>query len=76
MPRRNRNYTVAFKLQVLESITEEYSSLSEACLKFNITSDSVILKWRIDFATFGLEGLHSKPKGRPKSMSDFKRKKT
>jgi transposase len=75
LPRRNRNYTVAFKLQVLQSITEEYLSLSEACLKFNITSESVIIKWQRDFATFGLEGLHSKPKGRPKSMSNFKRKK-
>ena len=28
-----------------------------------------------DFTTFGIAGLQSKPKGRPKSMSDYKRKK-
>jgi transposase len=50
-------------------------SLSETRLKFNISSDSIIIKWQKDFTTFGIEGLQSKPKGRPKSMSDFKRKK-
>ena len=28
-----------------------------------------------DFITFGIAGLQPKPKGRPKSMSDYKRKK-
>jgi transposase len=50
-------------------------SLREACLKFNIPTDSTIIKWQRDFANFGLEGLQPKPKGRPKSMSNFKRKK-
>jgi transposase len=50
-------------------------SLSETHLKFNISLDSTISKWQKDFTAFGIEGLQSKPKGRPKSMSDFKRKK-
>ena len=44
-------------------------------MKFNITSESVIIKWQKDFTTFGVAGLQPKPKGRPKSMSDYKRKK-
>lgn len=44
-------------------------------MKFTITSESVIIKWQKDFITFSIEGLQPKPKGRPKSMSNFKRKK-
>ena len=45
-------------------------------MRFNIPSDSIIIKWKKDFANFGLEGLKLKTKGRPKSMSDFKDKKS
>ena len=75
LPRKNQNYSTAFKLKVLHSIVDDFLSLSEACLKFNITSESVIIKWQKDFTTFGIEGLKVKPKGRPKIMSDYKRKK-
>lgn len=75
LPKKNQNYSTDFKLKVLKSIDDDYLSLSEACLKFNITSESVIIKWQKDFTTFGIAGLQSKPKGRPKSMSDYKRKK-
>ena len=74
LPRKNQNYSTDFKLKVLQSIDDDYLSLSEACLKFNVTSESVIIKWQKDFTTFGIAGLQSKPKGRPKSMSDYKRK--
>ena len=75
LPRKNQNYSTDFKLKVLQSIDDDYLSLSEACLKFNVTSESVIIKWQKDFITFGIAGLQPKPKGRPKSMSDYKRKK-
>jgi transposase len=52
-----------------------FLSLRESCLKFNIPSESVIIKWRNDFTNFGLEGLQPKPKGRPKAMNNIKRKK-
>ena len=74
LPRKNQNYSTDFKLKVLQSIDDDYLSLSEACLKFNVTSESVIIKWQKDFTTFGIAGLQPKPKGRPKSMSDYKRK--
>jgi transposase len=50
-------------------------SLREACLKFNIPTDSTIIKWQRDFANFGLKGLEPKPRGKPKSMYSNKRKK-
>jgi transposase len=74
-PRKNCIYNIDFKQNVLLSIENDLLSLREACLKFNIPTDSTIIKWQRDFANFGLEGLQPKPKGRPKSMSNFKRKK-
>lgn len=50
-------------------------SLREARLQFNIPADSAIIRRQRDFATFGVEGLEPKAKGRPNSMSNFKRKK-
>ncbi|AYN03776.1 helix-turn-helix domain-containing protein [Flavobacterium sp. 140616W15] len=73
LPRKNRVYSIDFKQKVLLSIDKDLLSLREARLKFNIPSDSIIIRWKRDFANFGLEGLSSKPKGRPRSMN-FKRK--
>ena len=62
-------------LKVLKAIEKEFLSLQETCLKFNIPTNSIIVKWKKDFANFGIEGLQPKPKGRPKPMDNFKRKK-
>jgi len=75
LPRKNQNYSVDFKLKVLKSIEDDFLSLRESCLTFNIPDAAIIIKWQKDFANFGLEGLKSKPRGRPKNMSNFKRKK-
>ena len=75
IPRKNRNYSVDFKLKVLQSIDEDFLSLNETCLKFNIPTSSIFLKWKRDFANFGLEGLQPKQKGKAKSMGNIKRKK-
>ena len=74
--RKNQAYSIDFKLNVVKSIDTDLLSLREARLRFNIPSDSIIIKWKKDFANFGLQGLKAKPKGRPKSMSDSKRKKS
>lgn len=66
---------VGFKLKVLKSISKDFLSLSQTCLKFNIPDAAIIVKWQRDFANFGLDGLQPKPKGRPKAMNNFKRKK-
>ena len=75
LPRKNNKYSLDFKLKVIKSIHKESLSLREASLRFNIPDVAIIVKWKKDFANFGLEGLKPKPKGRPKSMNYFKRKK-
>lgn len=74
-PRKNQSYSVDFKLQVIKCIEVDVLPLRAACLKFNIPDASIIIKWQRDFANFGIEGLQPKPKGSPKPMSNFKRKK-
>lgn len=75
LSRRNHSYTVDFKIKVLQTIKKESLSLRDTSVKFNIADAGIIIKWQKDFANFGIEGLQPKLKGRPKSMSNFKRKK-
>lgn len=75
LARKNQSYTQAFKLKVIKTIDKQNLSLREASIKFNIPDAAIIVKWKRDFANFGVQALEPKPKGRPKSMSDFKRKK-
>ena len=75
LPRKNQSYTVDFKLSVLKSIAVKSLSLRESSVAFNIPDAAIIVKWKKDFANFGVNGLKPKPRGRPKSMSNFKRKK-
>lgn len=74
LPRqKNTNYSVNFKLKVLQSIQNKSISLKEACLTFNIPTISTIISWQRKYQDEGLSGLKHKPKGRPISMN-FKRK--
>lgn len=75
LPRKNQSYSVNFKLKVLKAIDTKLLSLRDTSIKFNIPDAAIIVKWKRDFATFGLQGLQPKTRGKPKSMSDFKRKK-
>jgi transposase len=75
LPRKNRSYSIDFKLKVLKAIQKDSLSFRETSLKFNIPDAAIIFKWQKDFIKFGLEGLQPKPKGRSKSMSNYKRKK-
>jgi transposase len=72
-PLKNCIYSIDFKQKVLLSIDNEFLSLIEACLKFNIPTDSTIIKWQRDFANFGLKGLEPKTRGKPKSMHSKKK---
>ena len=74
LPRKNQSYSTIFKLTVLKAIENKLLSLRVASVKFNIPDAAIIVKWKRDFANFGLEGLTSKPRGRPITM-DNKRKK-
>ncbi len=75
LPRKNQSYSIDFKLKVIQTLHKELLTLSGVSLKFNIPDVAIILKWKKDFAKFGLEGLKPKQRGRPISMSDYKRKK-
>ena len=76
LPRINQTYSAIFKIKVLKTIEKESLSLRATSVRFNIPDVAIIVKWKKDFANFGIEGLKSKPKGRPISMSDYKRKKS
>ncbi len=65
----NRTYSPSFKLKVLKTIEREHLSLKSARLRFHIPSDSIIINWQKNFSTFGINGLQSKPKGRPITMN-------
>lgn len=71
----NRKYHVKFKLKVLEEVNSGRSSIKELALKFNIGAESSIINWQRNYKKFGILGLENKSRGRPKIMSDYKRKK-
>lgn len=68
--RKYQFYTPSFKLMVLQSIEKEFLSLRGACVRFNIPSESTIIKWKKVYEIEGVVGLNSKPKGRPAKMSN------
>lgn len=72
---KNRNYSLSFKLKVLQAIEKKRLSLSTACLTFNIPARSTIISWQRRYAQEGLAGLEHKPKGRPISMTVKRKKK-
>ena len=74
LPRKNQSYSVSFKLKVLKSINKDLLSLRDVSIKFNIPDTAIIVKWKRDFANFGLEGLQSKTISRLESMNNNKRK--
>lgn len=74
LPRNNQYYSIDFKENVLRTIEKKFLSLREACVEFNISSESTIIQWQRNYKEQGILGLKDKPKGRPKSMT-FKRAK-
>ena len=60
------HYSASFKLEVLHAISAERLSLMDAIIRFNLPNQSVIVNWREQFHMHGIEGLKSKPKGRPR----------
>lgn len=63
-----QHYDLAFKLKVLKAIGDQRLSLREACVRFNIRSESTIINWQRAYESKGEEGLIAKPRGRPKKM--------
>ncbi|MDI6051373.1 transposase [Flavobacterium sp. XS2P24] len=75
LSRKNQSYSIDFKLKVIKAIKKDSLSLKATGLRFNIPDQAIIVKWKKDFANFGIEGLKAKQRGRPISMSNYKRKK-
>jgi transposase len=71
---RNFHYSFTFKLKVVKSVSSGMS-IKEAARKFNIAAESSIIQWRDNYEKSGILGLENRPRGRPKTMSNYKRKK-
>ena len=67
------NYTVQFKLDVLNYMNEQGTSLYETAAIFNISAPSTILDWKLKLETEGLDALKSKKKGRPSMKKETKK---
>lgn len=66
--RRKEVYSVQFKKDVLDYVTNTGASVMNTALQFGITNPPLITAWKKVFLEEGIEGL-DKPKGRP-PMSD------
>jgi len=74
-PRKNKIYSLKFKLKVLKAIDTDFLSQREACIRFDIPAQSTVLQWQKDYEKNGILGLENKPRGRPKIMSNNKDRK-
>lgn len=64
----NGRYTADFRLEVVKTLKAESLSLLQACLRFKVSSESVILNWIRIYDTQGPEGLKATRIGRPIKM--------
>jgi transposase len=69
------NYSIEFKMDVLNYMNETGASTREASAVFNIPSPSTVWKWQNIFETQGIDALQPKKKGRP-SMKEEPEKNT
>jgi len=68
------SYTLPYKLDVLNYMNEQGTSIRETSAIFNISSPSTLFKWQKLFETGGLDALESKKKGRPSMKNDSQKK--
>jgi transposase len=66
------NYSVEFKMDVLNYIKNMGASIEEATTKFNIASSSTVWQWDQLLETQGIDALHPKAKGRPSMKKETK----
>jgi len=62
--RTQKDYTLSFKLQLVQEIEHGELSLSEAKLKYGIQGDSTIRKWLQKYGNFDWENKNRRPMGR------------
>ncbi|WP_342440663.1 IS3 family transposase [Lysinibacillus sp. FSL K6-0057] len=63
--KRYTNYSAQFKLDVLNYMIENGTSLLETAAIFNIATPSTLRFWKKQFETKGFDALQSKKNGRP-----------
>ena len=68
------SYNLQFKLDVLNHLNEHGTSPNEAAVIFNISSPTLIRKWRAQLSTIGIGALDQKKKGRLSMKEDHQKK--
>lgn len=59
------NYSVPFKLDVLNYMVQSGSSLMDTAALFKISSYTIVYTWQKQMEVGGLDALESRQKGRP-----------
>jgi len=72
--RKNTQYTLEFKLKVVNLYLTGEMSYQSLANELKINNPSIIARWVIDFREKGIEGLKSKKRGRPSKMSKSQNK--
>ena len=72
--RRNNNYSLEFKLNVVNLYLTGEMSYQSLANELKMNNPSMIARWVIDFREKGIEGLKSKKRGRPSKMSKIPKK--
>ena len=71
--RKNKSYSVEFKLEVLTHYESSEMSYREVANKFGINNPSMIANWRKSYEIDGIDGL-SNNQGRPKKVNTSNKK--
>ena len=67
------NYSVEFKMDVINYINEMGASIEEATTVFNIPASGTVWNWKHLFETEGIDALQQKKKGRPSMKKETKK---
>lgn len=62
---RYTNYSVAFKIDVLNYMNETGASAGEGAAVYQISAPSTVMQWKRILKDQGIGALHSKKRGRP-----------
>lgn len=69
LKRQPGQYSVPFKLQVLETMKKEHWSFRQTCAFFNIPAFSTVSTWLRLYTEGGADALIHRPRGRPMSRA-------
>ena len=73
--RRNNNYSLDFKLNVVNLYLTGEMSYQNLANELKINNPSIIVRWVREFRERGIEGLRAKKRGRPSKMGKESKKK-